>query len=232
MKVFKASIVIPQVADALEYTGENFNELKEFVNCWTGLLSRYNSWYGYTANTCGEVDCTYDEQTKVAYFTYGKNVDIVEIGDVIVKDRNNNLEILRKSVFNFEYRDVNTKKPILQAQELAKLLRELCYNEDNDCIDLSNLDFTPYRCSVKTSGMKVDGNLYQEQQTVGADLVQGECHVKRNIFQADQYVDKNLFQDTQMVGCNLFQANCYVEGNIEQNNQRAKGKIIDDEKTC
>lgn len=134
-------------------------------------------------------------------------------------------------------------------EELVKLIYKNFYNEENNCIDLSGLDFTPYKCNVYTHQMKVDGDLSQGLQDVTKDLLQGSCQAKGTLYQVGQKVGKNLHQENQkvngdlyqnfhqvkgiisqnyqIVGKSLHQDNQTVEGNLFQQNQKVEGKIYD-----
>lgn len=94
-------------------------------------------------------------------------------------------------------------------KELEQLLYDNFYDKENNCIDISSLDFTRFYCNVKTANMKVYGDLLQYLQNVG----------------------KCLYQCEQRVEGNLFQSHCSVKGNLYQDKQIVEGKIYD-EKTC
>lgn len=107
-----------------------------------------------------------------------------------------------------------------------EIIYELFYNDENGCIDLSNLDFTKFNCSVKIYGMKVNGVLYQDHQTVNGRLCQDHQTVEGALDQYNQIVSGDLNQCHQTVtNGTLYQHGNTVCKDIFQDNQVAKGTI-------
>lgn len=81
--------------------------------------------------------------------------------------------------------------------ELVELIKENFYNEEEDLIDISDLEFD---CNVVIDGMKVKGNLHQSSQKVGGDLFQNWHEVKGDLFQDNHKVKGDLYQNRHKVG--------------------------------
>ena len=72
-------------------------------------------------------------------------------------------------------------------EELVKFLIENRTDDDGD-LDLMDLDFSNFEGNIYISGMKVNGDLNQDNQCV-----------KGNLYQDNQQVEGNLFQYCQKV---------------------------------
>jgi hypothetical protein len=99
-------------------------------------------------------------------------------------------------------------------QELVKFLVANLKNEQG-YVDLTGLDFTKEDIDcVIISEMKVDGDLYQEDQTVKGDLWQDEQEVEGDLTQNRQQVQGRVMQNYQR-----------VRGNLIQNRHKVKGEL-------
>ena len=87
--------------------------------------------------------------------------------------------------------------------ELIKFLVEN-RKDENGNLDLANLDLSKDFKNVYFDGMKVEGDLCQNFQTVGG----------------------NLYQDSQTVGNDLCQGHQTVGGDLYQNSQTAKRMLL------
>ena len=77
-------------------------------------------------------------------------------------------------------------------KELVELLvREF---RNGDMVDLSGLDFSQYKVSVKINGMEVSGSLFQCFQQVSGKLYQHTQRVGSNLIQSHSSVGGDLFQ--------------------------------------
>lgn len=241
MKAYKSNISLPQFVEVFKYTGKNFNELKEFINFEIKKITyKHNYQNTVVIHLENKIECIYNESTGNADLIFDIRTLSIQYGEFVVKNEYGELEILKPSIFHLEYRELNpnVQKPLIKAQELVKLLRELCFDEKTNTIDLSNLDFSMYKCHVDTSYMKVDGGLNQSYQVVNGrllqshqivekDLVQNYCKVKKDIFQNNHFVDRNLYQDGQYVKFHLSQNFQAVGWNLEQDHQRV-GKDLEE----
>lgn len=106
-------------------------------------------------------------------------------------------------------RDRRTRK-----QELSYFLYRNFYNEKENCIDLSDLDFRVFNCNVAVDNMQVKGSLTQSNQSVTCDLYQQDQNVRGDLYQDHQNVKGLLIQNKQRVGSDLRQGYQYVKGNI------------------
>lgn len=228
MKAYKSNISLPQFVEVFKYTGKNFNELKEFINFEIKKITyKHNYQNTVVIHLENKIECIYNESTRNADLIFDIRTLSIQYGEFVVKNEYGELEILKPSIFHLEYRELNpdVQKPLIKAQELVKLLRELCFDEKTNTIDLSNLDFSMYKCNVNTSHMKVDGKLNQSYQIVEENLVQSNCQVKKDIFQNCHRVDRNLYQDEQYVEYHLSQNDQVVGGNLDQDHQRVGGEL-------
>lgn len=87
--------------------------------------------------------------------------------------------------------------------KLVKYLIKNFYNEEENEVHLTNLDFGDY--NVNLSGLKTDG---------GLDI--SYCEVKYDMNQSHQIVGLDLYQHSQNVGNNLDQTCQTVKGNTRQ----------------
>lgn len=181
-KTYKTVTELPEGTKALEYTGDNYNELKEFIGNWVeSLTHRYSSSFVFSFSMGGEVSCTLDKETKIAYLKYINGTEPIDIGDFVVKNECGELEILRESMFYEKYE----KPDKMSEEQIAQFLYDNCYNEKNDCIDLSFLDFRKFNCNVYLSYMKVKKDLHQAFQYVEGDLYAGYNQVAGHIMQGE-----------------------------------------------
>lgn len=136
-----------------------------------------NYWDDYTAETAYEFNTGHFAELNLPEIN---NYTILDFEDYIVKEK-------------------------MTKRELVKLMMDN-FMDEFGVLDLSELDFTEFDCSVNISHMKTNKNLYQYKQ-----VVQG-----------------NLFQDFQKVGGDLYQSSQEVKGDLDQRCQEVCGKLIQD----
>ena len=114
----------------------------------------------------------------------------------------------------------------MEKEKLAAYLKIIYFDEYKGIVDLSGLDFGD--CSVDISHMKVNGNLYQEDQNVKGSLFQGSQNVSEDLFQSGSVAGCDLFQRRQDVGGRLLQDEQIVNGDLYQDEQYVGGVMYQD----
>lgn len=82
-------------------------------------------------------------------------------------------------------------------EEIKAWLLKNCVYEDGN-LYLDKLDFSDFYGDVYLCGMRVQGNLFQDQQIVGGDLFQDHQHVGEHLYQGAQKVEGKIFQDEKI----------------------------------
>lgn len=96
-----------------------------------------------------------------------------------------------------------------------KLVKLIYKHFGGSSIDLRDLDFTPYKCDVYITNMKVDGDLYQMSQKVSGNLYQHLQDVGGNLSQGNQTVIRDMYAANNTVDGKTF-----YEPNVEYKKPR------------
>ncbi|WP_281512155.1 hypothetical protein [Mammaliicoccus vitulinus] len=86
------------------------------------------------------------------------------------------------------------------------------YKKGKRFLDLTSLNFSDFDGDIAIAWMKVKGNLFQSNQTVGETLYQHSQKVGCELWQYDQEVKENLYQKDQKVQGNLYSDESKIEG--------------------
>lgn len=83
------------------------------------------------------------------------------------------------------------------SEEIKAWLLKNCVDKDGD-LYLNDLDFSDFDGDIYLNHMRVQGNLFQDQQIVGGDLFQDHQHVGEHLYQGAQKVEGKIFQDEKI----------------------------------
>lgn len=100
-------------------------------------------------------------------------------------------------------------------EEIKQWLLANCVDERGD-LNLIGLDFSDFEGDIFIGDMKVNKNLYQDNQAVVGHL-----------FQNFQVVGCTLYQEEQEVGQHLYQHRQTVKGDLWQGRHKVNGKLYD-----
>lgn len=119
-----------------------------------------------------------------------------------------NLENKRTETQNKYSELKDSKCTKMTKDELVKFLHDNFYNDKWGCVDLTDLDFSRYKCDLDICRMAVNGELNQSYQKAKS-ILQGNC-------EADDYIEQH-----RQVAKKIYQYYC-VADEIDQSCQEAK----------